>query len=46
MFLAKRAVCDSKKSNFMKYQEASALLSSIGIKTPLSNIPLVGDHLF
>ena len=36
MFLSKCAVCDSKKSRFIKKQEASGLLSSLGIKTPLS----------
>ena len=40
------AVCGSKKSNFMKQQEASELLSSLGIKTPLSKTPLVGPLLF
>ena len=34
---------DSKKSKFMKQQEASGLLSSLGVKTPLSKIPLVGS---
>ena len=38
-------VCDSKTSIFMKKQEASGL-SSLGIKTPLSKIPLVGPPLF
>ena len=33
------AVCDSKKSKFIKKQEASLLLSSLGIKKPLSKIP-------
>ena len=33
---------DSKKSKFIKQQEASGLLSSLGIKTSLSKIPLVG----
>ena len=46
MFLSKCAVCDSKKSNFIKEQEVSGLLSSLGIKTPLSKIPLVGLLLF
>ena len=41
MLLSKCAVCDSKKSKFIKEQEASRLLSSLGIKTPLSRIPLV-----
>ena len=44
MLLSKRAVCDSKK--FMKQQEASGLLSSLGIKTPLIKIPLLGPLLF
>ena len=46
MLLSKREVCDSKKSKFIKQQEASGLLSSLGIKTPLSKIPLVGPLLF
>ena len=29
-------VCNSKNSRFIKEQEASGLLSSLGIKTPLS----------
>ena len=32
MFLSKYAVGDSKKSRFMKEQEASGFLSSLGIK--------------
>ena len=31
-------VCSSKKSRFIKEQETSGLLSSLGIKTPLSRI--------
>ena len=45
MLLSKCAVCDSKKSKFIKEQEASGLLNSLGIKTPLSKIPLVGPLL-
>ena len=41
MLLSKCAVCDSEKSKFIKQQEASRLLSSLGIKTSLSKIPLV-----
>ena len=37
---------DSKKSEFIKEEEASRLLSSLGIKTSLSKIPLVGPLLF
>ena len=36
MLLSKCAVCESKKSKFIKEQEASGLLSTLGIKTPLS----------
>ena len=32
MLLSNCAVCDSKKLKFMKEQEASGLLSSLGIK--------------
>ena len=42
MLLSKCAVCGSKKYNFMKVQEASGLLSSLRIKTPLNKIPLLG----
>ena len=35
MFLSKCAGCDSKKSKFVKKQEASGLLSSLGINTSL-----------
>ena len=35
------AVCGSKKSRFIKEQEAKKLLSNLGIKTPLSKIPLL-----
>ena len=34
MLLSKCAVCNSKKSKFIKGQEASELLSSSGIRTP------------
>ena len=46
MLLSKYTVCVSKKSKFIKEQEASGLLSSLGIKTLLSKIPLVGPPLF
>ena len=42
MLFSKCAVCGSEKLEFIKKQEASGLLSSLGIKTPLSEIPLVG----
>ena len=46
MFSSSCIVSDRKKSKFIKQQEASGLLSSLGIKTPLSKIPLVGPLLF
>ena len=39
--LSKCAVCDRGKSKFIKEQEVSGLLTSLGIKTPLSKILLV-----
>ena len=33
-------LCGSKKSGFVKEQEAKGLLSSLGIKTPLSEVRL------
>ena len=38
-------MCDSKKSKFIKEQEASGLLISLGIKTRLSKISLLGPFL-
>ena len=34
-------VCKNKKSQFVKEQDAKGLLSNLGIKTPLSKIPLL-----
>ena len=39
-------MCDSKISAFIKEQEASGLLTSLGMKTTLSKIPLLGLILF
>ena len=36
----------SKKSRFVKNQEAKGLLSKLGIKTSLSEVPTLGDILF
>ena len=36
----------AKNLNLFKKQEAKGILSSRGIKTPLSKIPLLGDVLF
>ena len=46
MILSKCAMCGSKKSKFIKKQEAKRSLSGLGIRTPLSRIPLLGDVLF
>ena len=35
------SVCGIKKSRFIKEQEAKGLLSNLGIKIPLSKIPLL-----
>ena len=40
------SVCDSKKLKFIKEQEASRLLSSLGIKTALNKILILGPILF
>ena len=46
MILSKCAICGSKKSRFIKNQEAKGLLSNLDIKTPLSKVPILGDILF
>ena len=46
MILSKCAICGSKKSKFIKKQEAKGLLSNLGIRTPLSKISLLADVLF
>ena len=46
MILSKCAICGSKKSKFIKKQEAKGLLSSLGIRTPLTKISVLGDVLF
>ena len=46
MILSKYAICGSKKSRYIKNQEAKGLLSNLGITTPLSKVPLLGGILF
>ena len=46
MILSKCAICGSKKSKLIKEQEVKALLSNLGIKTQLNEVPLLGDILF
>ena len=45
MLLSKCAVCDSKKSKFLKEQEAKGLLSNLtGVKIPLlSDLPILKE---
>ena len=46
MILSKCAICGSKKSRFIRNQEAKRLLSNLGLRTPLSKVPILGDILF
>ena len=46
MILSKCAICDGKKSRFIKNQKAKGLLSNLGIRTPLSKVLIFGDILF
>ena len=46
MLVSNCAICGKKKSRFIKNQEVSRLLSKVGIRTPLSNIPLMDHVLF
>ena len=46
MILSNCAICGSKKSKFIEKQKAKGLLSNLGIRTPVSKIPLLGGILF
>ena len=46
MILSKCAICSRKKSRFIKDQESKGLLISLGVRTPLSKLPTLGDILF
>ena len=46
MMLSKCAICGSKKSRFIKNQEAKGLLSDLGLRAPLSKVPILGNILF
>ena len=43
MLLSKYVICYSTKWRSIKKQEASVILCSLGLKTPLNKIPLLGD---
>ena len=44
--LSKCARCNSKKSRFITNQEAKGLLSNLGVRMPLSKVPILDDILF
>ena len=46
IILSKCVICGSKKSRFIKKQEAKGLLSNLGIRTPFNKVPILGDILF
>ena len=46
MLLSNCAICISKKSRFIKNQETKGLLSNLGLRTPLSKMPILSDILF
>ena len=46
MILSICAICGSKKSKFIKEQQAKGLLSNLGLRTPVNKIPVLGDILF
>ena len=46
MVLSKCTICGSKRSRFIKNQEAKGLLNNLGIKAPLSQVPILVDILF
>ena len=45
MLSLKCAICGSKKSRFLKKEEAKRFLNNIGLKTLLSKIPILGNVL-
>ena len=46
VILSRCAKCGGRKSRFIKNQEAKGVLSNLGIRTPLSKVPILGDILF
>ena len=46
LLLSNCAICNSKKSRFIKNQAAKGLLSNLGIRALLSKLPILGDILF
>ena len=46
MILSTYSICGSKKSKFIKEQQAKGLLSNLGLRTTLNKIPVLGDIFF
>ena len=46
MVLSKCVICGSKKSRFIKNQEARGLLSNLGVRTLLGKVPIFGEVSF
>ena len=42
MLLSNCVVCNGKKLKFIKEQNASGIVSNLGIKAPLNEVPLIG----
>ena len=43
--MIKMFLCGSRKSRFIKEEEAKGILTSLGFKTGLDKIPFIGDYL-
>ena len=46
IILSKCAICGSKKSRFIKNQDAKGLLENLGVRTRLGKVPILSDILF
>ena len=46
IILSTCAICGSKKSKFIKEQEAKGLLSNLGLRTPLNKVSVFGYIFF
>ena len=46
ILLSKCAISGTKKSRFIKNQEQKGLLSNLGVRTPSSKVPILGDIFF
>ena len=45
MVLSKCGICGSKKSSFVKNREVKGLLRNLGVKAPLSKVPVLDNVL-